>query len=154
MKSLLFRLSFLALSGVITLASGWVSAEETRVTFPELDRLTHYTTVTRGDVTEHMLTSREAIDAAQNGRPIPHGTHVVLVDYREGEVHRYFVMQKGEGWGADYDDRRRTGDWQYQWFWPDRSINTDENTTRCQSCHRSREEREYIHTFNELRRFQ
>jgi hypothetical protein len=63
-------------------------------------------------------------------------------------------MQKGDGWGADYDDRRRTGDWQYQWFWPDQSINTDENTARCQSCHRSREEREYMYTFNELRRFQ
>ena len=98
------------------LFAGWqVHAESTRVVFPEnIDQLVHYTTVTRGEVTEHMLTSREAIEAVKNGRPVPTGTHVVLADYRDGKIHRYFVMQKGEGWGADFEPRRRTGDWQFQ----------------------------------------
>ncbi len=30
-------------------------------------------------------------------------------------------MEKGEGWGADYDARRRTADWQFQWFEPDQT---------------------------------
>ncbi|MGO4855071.1 cytochrome P460 family protein [Phaeovulum sp. W22_SRMD_FR3] len=127
-------------------------AEPNRVTFPPLDQLEHYTTVTRGEVTEHMLTSRAAIDAVEAGQPIPFGTHVVLVDYREGEVYRYFVMQNGEGWGAD-DPDQRTADWQFQWFWPDRSINVDETTSRCQSCHQSREDREFMFTYNDLRSF-
>lgn len=127
-------------------------AEPTRVTFPPLDELEHYTTVTRGDVTEHMLTTRAAIDAVERGEPIPMGTHVVLVDYRDDEVYRYFVMQNGEGWGEE--TQGRTGDWQFQWFWPDRSINMDENTARCQSCHQSREGREYLFTYNDLRRFE
>lgn len=131
----------------------WATAEETRVTFPDLDALIHYTTVTRGDVTEHMLTTQAAIDAARAGQPIPDGTQVVLVDYREGEVYRYFVMEKGAGWGADYDDRRRTGDWQFQFYWGDRSINMKEDTARCQSCHQSREGSEFMYTFNNLRRF-
>lgn len=130
-----------------------VWAEANRVTFPPLDQLEHYTTVTRGEVTEHMLTSRAAIDAVEAGEPIPYGTHVVLVDYREGEVYRYFVMQNGEGWGAD-DPDQRTADWQFQWFWPDQSINMDETTSRCQACHQSREDREYLFTYNDLRRFE
>lgn len=128
-------------------------AEPNRVTFPPLDQLEHYTTVTRGEVTEHMLTTRAAIDAVKAGDPIPFGTHVVLADYREGEVYRYFVMQNGEGWGAD-DPDQRTADWQFQWFWPDQSINMEETTARCQSCHQSRKDREYLFTYNDLRRFE
>ena len=97
----------------------------------------HYTTVKRGNVTEHIMTTREAIEAVKNGQPIPDGTHFVLVDHRDGKIYRYFVMEKGDGWGADYDDRRRTGNWQFQWFWPDKTVNMSENTARCQSCHRS-----------------
>ena len=111
-------------------------AEGNRVTFPEnIDQLVHYTTVRRGNVTEH------------------EGSHVVLVDYREGEVFRYFVMQKGDGWGGDYDDRRRTGDWQFQWFKPDRTVNMSQDTARCQSCHQAREDRQYLYTFEQMRAF-
>lgn len=130
-----------------------LQAEPNRVTFPPLEQLEHYTTVTRGDVTEHMLTSRAAIEAVKRGEPIPFGTHVVLVDHRGGQVYRYFVMQNGEGWGVD-DPEGRTADWQFQWFWPDRSINMDETTSRCQSCHQSRADREYLFTYNDLRRFE
>jgi hypothetical protein len=130
-----------------------VQAEPNRVTFPPLDQLEHYTTVTRGEVTEHMLTSRTAIEAVKRGEPMPPGTHVVLVDYRGGEVYRYFVMQNGEGWGAD-DPESRTADWQFQWFWPDRSINLAETTSRCQSCHQSRADRGYLFTYDDLRRFE
>ena len=94
-----------------------------------------------------------ALDAVQAGQPIPDGTHVVLVDYREGEVYRYFVMQNGEGWGAD-DPEQRTADWQFQWFKPDGTINMEENTARCQRCHTSRSDRDFLYTFNDMRRFE
>jgi hypothetical protein len=123
-------------------------AEPNRVVFPDLDALEHYTTVTRGEVTEHMLTSPEALAAVRNGEPMPDGTHVVLVDYRGGDVFRYFVMQKGAGWGAGYGNR--TGDWQYQWFQPDRSVNLAEDTTRCQSCHQSRGDTEFMYTYSDI----
>lgn len=153
MRPTLFRSIFVTALGLATVPALLATAEETRVTFPDLDALIHYTTVTRGDVTEHMLTTQAAIDAVQAGQPIPDGTPVVLADYREGEVYRYFVMQKGAGWGADYDDGRRTGDWQFQFYWGDRSINMEENTARCQGCHQSREDAEFMFTYNDLRRF-
>lgn len=131
-----------------------VGAEPNRVTFPaQIDQMIHYATVKRGEVTEHMLTTPEALRAIKAGQPVPAGTHFVLVDYRKGAVHRYFVMEKGEGWGADYDERRRTADWQFQWFWADRSINMSENTARCQSCHQSQATGEYLFTGNRIPRF-
>ena len=113
MKPKFTCMSFVTALGIGILPALWATAEETRVTFPDLDALIHYTTVNRGDVTEHMLTTQAAIDATQSGQPIPDGTQVVLVDYREGEVYRYFVMEKGAGWGSDaeymftYNDLRR-----------------------------------------------
>lgn len=142
------------LAAMVTLAAGQADAEPNRTTFPNLDQLVHYTTVRRGDVTEHIMTTPEAIDAVKNGRPVPDGTHFVLVDYRDGEVYRYFVMEKGPAWGADYDEDRRTGDWQFQWYKPDRTINMAENTARCQSCHSSRSDEEYLYTYDQIHAFE
>jgi hypothetical protein len=147
--------SVAALAAVALLAVGWqVHAETNRVQFPEnLDKMVHYTTVRRSNTTEHIMTTPEAMEAVRNRQPIPPGTQIVLVDYRGSDLYRYFVMEKGEGFGAEYDARRRTGDWQFQWFRPDRTVNLDENTARCQSCHRSQEGADYLFTTYRIPRF-
>ena len=129
-------------------------AEPNRVEFPKnIDSLIHYTTVNRGDITEHMLTSKEALDAIEQGQEMPNGTQVILADYRDNEIYRYFVMQKGANWGDDYQTYRQTADWQFQWYWPDGSINMSENTERCQSCHQSRENANYMFTYSDLKAY-
>ncbi|GAJ93144.1 cytochrome P460 family protein [Agrobacterium sp. SHOUNA12C] len=147
-----FKIAMVA--GVVSLVGWQVDAETNRVKFPEnLDQLVHYTTVRRGNVTEHIMTTPEAMEAVKKGQPIPSGTHFVLVDYRDGKLYRYFVMEKGSGWGADYDERRRTGDWQFQWFWPDKTVNMSENTARCQSCHQGQADSDYLYTGYRIPRF-
>ena len=129
-------------------------AEPNRVQLPAtLDGFVHYTTVTRGEVTEHIMTTPAAMEAIKAGQPAPAGTHFLLVDYRDGKLYRTFVMEKGEGFGAEYDGRRRTGDWQFQWFWPDRTVNMAENTARCQSCHRSQASTDYLYTARRVPKF-
>ena len=154
MKTIL-RLPLIAAACASFVALAWqVHAEPTRATFPaNLDKLVHYTTVKRGEVTEHIMTTPEAIAAIKGGQPVPNGTHFVLVDYRDGQVFRYFVMEKGAGWGQDYEEDRRTGDWQFQWFKPDLTINEAENTARCQSCHQSQADSEYLYTGYRIPRF-
>jgi hypothetical protein len=147
------QLLLVALVAGAALAGWQVQAETNRVTFPDLDKLVHYTTVKRGNVTEHIMTTPEALAAVKAKQPVPAGTHFVLVDHRDGNLYRYFVMEKGSGFGADYDNRRRTGDWQFQWFWADKSVNMAENTQRCQSCHRSQEASEYLYTANRIPAF-
>jgi hypothetical protein len=155
MKKIMKAVAAVILSGCAVLAVGMqVHAEPNRTTMPDISKLVHYTTVTRGEVTEHIMTTREAIEAVKRGDPIPNGTHFALVDYRDGKVFRYFIMEKGEGFGQDYDENRRTADWQFQWFKPDGSINMDENTARCQRCHTSRSDRDFLYTFNDIRRFE
>ncbi|WP_349437675.1 cytochrome P460 family protein [Pararhizobium sp. A13] len=151
MKNVPLRILLLTVVAGVALIGWQAVAETNRTTFPaNIDQLVHYTTVTRGEVTEHMLTTPEAIAAVKNGQPIPNGTHFVLVDYRQGEVFRYFVMERGDGWGAEYPEDRRTGDWQFQWFEPDRSVNMAENTARCQSCHQGRSGSEFLFTYDRI----
>ena len=134
----------------VAVAVAPADAEQNRVTIPDaIDQLIHYTTVTRGE-TEDILTTAEAIEAARNGQPLPNGTHVVIRFHRDGEVTRYFVMQKGQGWGADYPDSR-TEDWQFQAFNADRTIKADEMTERCMACHASRADEQFTFTFDEMR---
>lgn len=150
------RLGVLATAGValaLCIASLQARAEPNRVTFPKLDELVHYTTVRRGEVTEHISTTRAAIEAIQKGLPVPNGTHFVLADYRDEKIFRYFVMEKGAGWGNDFEERRRTGDWQFQWFKPDRTINLQENTARCMACHASQKDSQYLYTAKRLSEF-
>jgi hypothetical protein len=109
------------------------------VTFPPVDKLEHYTTVRRGITREHMLTSPQALAALKAGQPVPTGTHMVLVDYQSDVLTRYLVGQK-IGDGADQ--------WEYQWFWPDRTIKADENVARCYSCHRSKQSEQFMFTFD------
>lgn len=144
-----FRLAPYALAALSALAAWQALAETNRVTFPQdIDALEHYTTVTRGEV-EDILTSRAAIDAVKAGQPMPYGTHVVIRFHRDGEITRYFVMQNGEGWGADNPDGR-TADWQFQWFNADGSVNLAENTARCQACHSSRAEQQFLFTHDAM----
>lgn len=154
-KKKIARLSAqIALATSAVLMPAWqVHAEANRVTFPKLEDLVHYTTVRRGNVTEHISTTRQAIEAIQKGQPVPNGTHFVLADHRDEKIYRYFVMEKGPGWGADFEERRRTGDWQFQWYWPDRKINLQENTARCMSCHSSQKDRDYLFTARRLPEF-
>ncbi len=154
LKRFVSTFALAALGAAAVFSVGWqLHAEPNRVQFPDLDGLVHYTTVRRGDVTEHIMTTPAAIEAVRQGSPIPTGTHFVLVDYRDGELYRYFVMERGTGWGSDYEESRRTSDWQFQWFWPDRSINADENTARCQSCHSSQASSDYLFTGYRIPRF-
>ncbi|MBX6317004.1 MULTISPECIES: cytochrome P460 family protein [Pseudomonadota] len=155
MSRLAIRIPFIVLAAGAALLLGLQAhAEDTRVIFPkDLELFVHYMTVKRGNVTEHISTTPEAIEAVKKGQPIPNGTQFVLTDYRDGELYRYFVMEKGPGWGADYDERRRTGDWQYQWFWPNKQINLKENTARCMSCHSSQKRNDYLFTAQRLSEF-
>lgn len=153
MNYILRRCVLLAiLLGVVT--AGAAYAEPNRVTFPsKIEEFVHYSTVTRGE-DELMLTSREAMEAAQQGLPMPEGSHVVIEFRQNGEVTRYFVMQKGTGWGEDYDEGRRTGDWQFQAYNADRTVNLTSDSARCQSCHQARADTQHQFMFDDLLRFE
>src|SRR5262245_28191167 len=114
-----------------------VRADTEAIAFP--DRYAEgvrYATVERGNINEEIFTSRAAIDAVKAGRPIPLGTAITLLDYRDGLLLRYVVMEK------------RPRQWAFQWFDIDKSVKRDENTERCMSCHTSQAHNDFVWTFD------
>lgn len=124
------------------------------VKFPEgYDKGVLFTTVTRGNTYEELYTSREAIEAAQNGQPIPSGTVITLKIFKDEELYRYFVMEKRDGWGDQNPPDMRNGDWQYQSFSPDGSVDEEVDIGRCFSCHANVERDDYVNKLDEMKSY-
>ncbi len=132
-------------------APSW--AERGLVKFPEkYAEGIRYAVVPRGDIRQELYTSRAAIDAARADKPLPDGTVITLVDIRGAQVHRYVVMEKRAGAGTVYPPEVRNGDWLFEVFNADRSVNLNDDVKRCLSCHQPQAKTDYIFTFDHLKR--
>jgi len=130
-------------------APSW--AERGVVKFPEqYAEGVRYAVVRRGDIRQQIYTSQAAIDAVRSGKPIPSGAVITLVDYREGRLHRYVVMEKRSGWGAAYPPELRNGDWEYEAFNADRTVNTQDDVGRCFACHKAQAQRDFVFTLDRM----
>jgi hypothetical protein len=111
--------------------------------------------VHRGNVREELYTSREAIEAVQSGQPIPSGTVITLEIYRDDELSEIFVMEKRTGWGDQTPQGTPSnGDWQYQEFNADRSLDYEEDIGRCFTCHANQERYDYMNTLGEMKSYE
>lgn len=111
----------------------------------------HYATVVRGGIREELFVHRAAIDAAKAGRPLPSGTVITMEDWRDGRLFRYVVMEKRDGWGRLRPPEGRNGDWSYQTFHPDRSVNRSEDIDRCFACHRPQAGQDFVFTLDRMK---
>lgn len=142
----------MAFLSVFVNVDGKAEAGGEKVAFPDgFEKGVHYTTVNRGGIREELFTSRAAIDAVKNGKPIPSGTVIMLVDYREGSIYRYVVMEKRAGWGSEYPPERRNGEWEFQAFNADKSVNRSENLERCFACHKSQAANDFVFTLGDMK---
>jgi len=146
----------IALAGfVLALAGSFVPqamAGRELVRFPEkFEEGVHYATVERGSTREELYTSRAVIEAAKKGQALPSGTVITLVDFRDGKLFRYVVMEKRAGWGTEYPPAKRNGEWEFQTFNADRSVNVNDDVSRCFSCHRAQEKSDFVFTLDHMR---
>lgn len=125
------------------------------VEFPEnYDKGVNYTTVNRGNVREELYTSKDAIEAVQSGKPIPSGTVITLEIYSDEKLSEIFVMEKRTGWGDQIPEGTpRNGDWQYEEFNADRSLDYEEDIGRCFTCHANQERDDFMNTLDEMKDF-
>ena len=132
---------------------GWqATAGGDLVTFPETyAQGVNFATVKRGSTTEQLFTNRATIDAVKSGQPVPSGTVITMEDYRDGKLFRYFVMEKRAGWGAGYPPDKRNGEWEFQAFNADKSVNHNENLDRCFACHKSQERQDFVFTLDRMK---
>jgi Cytochrome P460 len=132
-----------------------------------------YTTVDRADNKQYrelFVSPAAAIDAAKKGEPLPSGTVLTLVQYAakldaQGNPEKdangrfikdrllgYTVMEKRAGWGKEYPDDVRNGEWEYQAFTADKKVNDKAVLANCFKCHKPLEARlDFVFTYDKLK---
>jgi len=154
----------LAVTGV-TLMAQRSSAGPDKIAFPAgYKDSVLYATVDRPDVKQYreLYGTSEAVKAAREGKAIPSGTVLTLVQYKaqvdaqgnpikdangrfvKGDLIAYTVMEKRTGWGTEYPDDLRNGDWEYAAFGADRKLNEKANYKGCFQCHKPHEKMDFV----------
>jgi plastocyanin len=123
-----------------------------------------YATVDRYDNKQYreLYGTPEAVKAAREGKPIPSGTVLTLVQYKaqvdasgnpikdangrfvKGDLVAYTVMEKRTGWGTEYPDDIRNGEWEYSAFGVDQKFNDKANYKACFQCHKPHAKQDFV----------
>jgi hypothetical protein len=148
------KMRYMVISALALLPFAWQAwAAGDLVVFPETYRqAVHYGTVKRGNITEELFTNPAAIAAAKKGEPLPSGTVITMEDYRDGKLFRYVVMEKRTGWGTDYPPDKRNGEWEFQAFNADKTVNRNESLDRCFACHKGQAAQDFVFTLDRMKR--
>jgi hypothetical protein len=149
-----------------------VRAGGDKVVFPEnYAKGVLYTTVDRADNKQYreLYSTPEAIAALKTGKAIPSGTVLTLVQYKakldasgapekdangrfiKGELIAYTVMEKRDGWGAEYSDDLRNGEWEYQAFKADKTVNDKAKLANCFTCHKPLDKQDFVFSFEAMK---
>lgn len=164
-------LSVAALAAVAVTAT--VRAGGDKVVFPEnYAKGVLYTTVDRADNKQYreLYSTPEAIEAMKAGRPIPSGTVLTMVNYKAklnaagepekdangrfiktDEIAGIAVMEKRTGWGTEYGDDIRNGEWEYQAFKADKSVNDKAVLKNCFTCHKPLDKQDFVFSFDKMK---
>ena len=67
-----------------------------------------------------------------------------------GPLDRIVVMEKQTGWGAEYPDDLRNGEWEYARFQADGSRDPKANIKGCFECHKPLSASDFVFTFSDL----
>src|SRR5213594_4551410 len=124
-----------------------------------------YTSVDRYDTKQYRelyASTQAAVDAMKAGRPLPDGTVLTLIQYKaqvdaagnpvkdangrfvKGDLVGITVMEKRVGWGTEYPDDIRNGEWEYSAFTADQKLNDKANYKACFQCHKPHAKQDFV----------
>jgi len=148
-----------------------VRAGADKIAFPEnYAKGVLYVTVDKPNKQVHeFYAAPAAIDAAHKGEPLPDGTVLIGVHYNakldadgnpvkgpdgrlvKADLRAYAVMEKRKGWGTDYPEDKRNGEWEYRLFNADKTPNEKVNLGVCFDCHRPQASQDYVYSYDKLK---
>lgn len=69
----------------------------------------------------------------------------------KGDLIGYTVMEKRAGWGTEYPDDLRNGEWEYSAFTADGKFNDKANFKGCFQCHKPHERQDFVISLAKVR---
>jgi hypothetical protein len=131
-----------------------------------------YATVDRPDNKQfrELYAPKAAIDAVKAGKPLPSGTVLTMLNFKAklgadgnpekdgngrfiktDELAGYVVMEKRTGWGTEYPDDVRNGEWEYQAFTPAKAVNDKANLKACFTCHKPLDKQDFVFSLDKMK---
>jgi hypothetical protein len=110
-----------------------------------------------------------AIEAASKDQPMPNGTVFTVVRYGakvdaqgnlikgadgrlvKGEILGFNAMEKRTGWGAEYPETLRNGEWEYRAFTAEKKPNENVKLNVCFECHKPLASQDFVHAYDKLK---
>jgi hypothetical protein len=143
------------------------------IEFPEeyQDEFTHYSTVNRADERKQVVkifANDVALASAKDGAPLDSGAVLVMEVYKAkldaeenpvvgsdgffepGELAGIAVMETREGWGTDYPEAWRNGEWEFAAFKPDDHTLVERDYQPCFACHKPLQDADYLFSLDAL----
>lgn len=120
-------------------------------------------------VREYYVSPAAAVAAVRDGRPLPSGTVITVVQYNvqldpqgnpvtgadgrfiKTDIRGYTAMEKRTGWGAEYAAELRNGEWEYQAFTAAKAANTNADLKTCFTCHKGQASSDYLFSLEQLK---
>ena len=123
-----------------------------------------YQTLDRPDSKQYreLYTQAAVVEAVRKGKPIPSGAVITLVQWSvqqdekgvpvkgpdgrfiKKDILAHTVMEKRTGWGAEYPDTKRNGEWEYQAFNAQGLPNPKANIDACFQCHLPHAKQDFV----------
>ena len=108
--------------------------------------------------------NRVAVQAAREGRPLPNGSVLLVVNHEAasdadsgrvvaGPIQSYAAMQTQAGWGEAVPELLRNADWDYALFSAQGVRRGEVNTAPCFACHKPIAASNHVFTMNALQGF-
>ncbi len=145
---------------------------ETHVAFPEgyEDSFTYYMTINFPEKKQvrRYFANPVAVAAAKNDQAMPSGAYFFVEAYKakldpEGEpiegadgqleadgIAFYTAMARGDGWGEQFPEILRNGDWNYAVFSKDKERKAGVNQALCLACHKPLSADSYVFSMGNL----
>ena len=70
--------------------------------------------------------------------------------FLKGDLIAYAVMEKRTGWGTEYGDDIRNGEWEYSAFGADGKFNDKANYKACFQCHKPHDQIDFVISYPAL----
>ena len=167
------RLAMIALATTLVGAPATLAQEDRVLAFPENYR-TEFVRYYSGDrllAEEQTITlyaNAAAVEAARKGGMLPSGSVLVAEVYAaqkdaegnviesalgrrvQGDLLAIALMERRDGWDAQYPDNLKVGDWEFEAFSP-AGENLARDTTGCRECHHPLADTDFTFSLEHLR---
>jgi len=164
-------LVFAAVAALLVVVAAKAGRE--KVAFPAYQNHVLYDVLDQPDLAEirEAYITPEALTKFRADRTFPSGTVLTMPTFKaltnekgefvrdangrlvRGRLDRIVVMEKRTGWGAEYPEDFRNGEWEYERFRPDGARDTTADIPGCFKCHKPFAKLDFVFTIQEIDRF-